>query len=107
MSKTGVSYIVELLLPRQTGKGEPVTMDWFEHLLTELTEKFGGVTSFVRAPGKGLWQDGGKVEEDSIAVIEVMTSDIDPAYWARLRERLETELAQDEIVVRAQETRRL
>ena len=107
MNKTGVSYLVELLLPCQTGKGEPVSMDSFEQLLVELTAKFGGVTSFVRAPGKGLWQDGGKVEEDSIAVIEVMTADIDPTYWAQLRERLERELAQDEIVVRAHETRRL
>ena len=71
MSKTSVSYIVELLLPRQTGRGDTEAMDWFERLLAELIENFGGVTSFARAPGKGLWQDGGKVEEDSIAVIEV------------------------------------
>jgi hypothetical protein len=107
MNKRGPSYLVELLLPRQTGNGEPVAMDGFEQLLAELTAKFGGVTSFVRAPGKGLWRSGGKVERDSIAVIEVMTAEIDPAYWAKLRERLEKELAQDEIVVRAHETRRL
>ena len=72
MKKTGVSYLVELLLPCQTAKGNPVGMDWFNPLLAELTAKFGGVTSFVRAPGKGLWQSGGKVKQDSIAVIEVM-----------------------------------
>jgi hypothetical protein len=43
----------------------------------------------LRAPGKGLWRSGGKIEQDSIAVIEVMTADIDPAYWAMLRKRLE------------------
>ena len=105
MSRTG--YIVELLLPQQTGNGAPVAMDWFEQLLAELTGKFGGVTSFVRAPGKGLWQSDGKAEQDNIAVVEVMTAAIDPVYWAKLRERLERELSQDEIVVRAHETRRL
>jgi len=40
-------------------------------------------------------------------VVEVMTAAIDPVYWAKLRERLERELSQDEIVVRAHETRRL
>ena len=107
MSRTGASYLIELLLPRQSGDGVPVSMDWFEQLLAELIGKFGGVTSFVRAPGKGLWDDGGKVEQDNIAVIEVMTAEIDPIYWAKLRERLERELAQDEIVVRAHEIWRL
>jgi hypothetical protein len=107
MNRTGASYLVELLLPRQTGNGEPVTMDWFEQLLAELTAKFGGVTSFVRAPGKGLWQDDGQIEQDNIAVIEVMTTEIDLTYWAALRQRLEQELSQQEIVVRAHETRRL
>ena len=106
MKKTGPSYL-KLLQPRQTGNGEPVAMEWFEQLLAEMTWKFGGVTSFVRAPGQGLWQSGGKVEEDNIAVIEIMTTEIDSAYWAILRKRLEQELSQEEIVVRAHETRRL
>jgi hypothetical protein len=36
-----------------------------------------------------------------------MTAEVDLAYWAKLRERLEKELDQDEIVVRAHKTRRL
>jgi hypothetical protein len=38
-----------------------------------LTDKFGGATSFVRAPGLGLRDSGRDVERDNIAVIEVMT----------------------------------
>ena len=45
--------------------------------LKELTEKFGGATSFLRAPGTGLWQSGGGTEKDSIAVVEVMAEEID------------------------------
>jgi len=71
--------------------------------LNELTDKFGGATSFVRAPREGLWQGGGGTERDNIAVVEVMTERLLPNYWRALRERLETELEQEEIVIRAQE----
>jgi len=40
-------------------------------------------------------------------VVEVMVEEIDGSYWKSLRERLERELSQDEIVLRAQEIRRL
>jgi hypothetical protein len=40
-------------------------------------------------------------------VIEVMTGELAPDYWRALRERLEKELSQDEIVVRAQKITRL
>jgi hypothetical protein len=61
---------VQILLPTRTGNGKPVTQARFEEFLQELTNKFGGVTSFVRAPGRGLWNRGGDVEQDNIAVIE-------------------------------------
>ena len=75
--------------------------------IVNLTEKFGGVTSFLRTPGQGLWQRGGTTEKDGIAVVEVMAEHLDLAFWRSLRERLERELTQDEIVIRAQEISRL
>ena len=72
-----------------------------------MTDKFGGVTSFVRAPGQGLWDSGGDVERDNIAVIEVMTDEIDLPFWQAFRRKLERELSQEEIVIRAQEVSRL
>jgi hypothetical protein len=36
-------------------------------------------------------------------VIEVMVERLDHPYWQSLRERLEEELSQEEIVIRAQE----
>lgn len=103
----GASHLVEILLPTQTGDGKAIGQDWFERLLTERTEKFGGATSFVRAPNKGLWQSGAAIEQDNIAVIEVMTDTVDAFYRAGLRQRLEKKLSQKEIVMRAHETRRL
>ena len=57
----------------------------------------------MRAPGEGLWRGGGGTERDAIAVVEVMTEGLRPDYWRTMRERLERELAQEEIVIRAQE----
>jgi len=89
--------------PKEAGDGEKITKDWFDKLLKELTDEFGGATSFVRAPGEGLWRGDGGTERDAIAVVEVMTERLRPAFWRTMRERLEKELAQEEIVIRAQE----
>jgi hypothetical protein len=96
-------YLIQLLLPKKTGQGARISKDWFDELMKELTDKFGGATSFVRAPGEGLWKGDSGAERDDIAVVEVMTDRLDTDYWRALRERLERELAQEEIVVRAQE----
>src|SRR3954468_1813107 len=98
------SHLVQILLPTRTGSGQPVTQARFEELLQELTDKFGGATSFVRAPGQGLWDSGGDVERVNIAVIEV---EVDPPFWQAFRRKLERELAQEEIAIRAQEVSRL
>ena len=94
-------------MPTRTGTGQPVTRAQFEDLLQELTDKFGGATTFVRAPGQGLWGSGGDVERDNIAVIEVMTDEVDPPFWLEFRRKLERELYQEQIVIRAQEVSRL
>jgi hypothetical protein len=99
----GSSHLVQILLPKDTGGGQPISSKWFDAFLKELTDKFGGVTSFLRAPGQGLWQSGGATEKDRIAVVEVMVERIDPAFWRSLRETLERELSQEEIIIRAQE----
>ena len=97
------SYVVQILVPTQTGKGEPVSTEWFDNFLQELTDRFGGATSFVRAPGQGLWRSDGTTERDTIAVIEVMAAKLAPEFWRSLRERLKRELSQEEVVIRAQE----
>ena len=92
-----VSHPVQILLPTRTGNGKPVTQARFEELLRELTNKFGGLTSFVRAPGRGLWNRGGDVEQDNIAVIEVMTD------RSILRSGRPSAASLREIVIRAQQ----
>ena len=101
------SHLVQILLPKETGQGRPIGKEWFDGFLEELTGEFGGATSFLRAPGQGLWQSGGATEKERIAVVEVMVEHLDHAFWGSLRERLERELSQEEIVIRAQEITQL
>jgi hypothetical protein len=79
LMSAGPSHLVQILLPKETGKRQPIGKDWFDSFLKELTDKFGGATSFLRAPGQGLWQSGGGKEKDSIAVVEVMAKRLDPS----------------------------
>jgi hypothetical protein len=65
MSAARTSYLVKILLPKETGHGKPIGQ-WYEDLLTELTGKFGGATSFMRAPGRGLWWSGGEIQRDNL-----------------------------------------
>ncbi len=101
-------YLVQLLLPVQDREGRPFERRPFDELVTELTERFGGLTAYTRAPATGLWEEhSGRTVRDQVVVYEVMTEDLDVTWWAALRERLEARLEQDELVVRAHEIRRL
>jgi hypothetical protein len=74
----------------------------------ELTERFGGLTAYTRAPAQGLWaEDGGPPARDDIVVHEVMAETLDRAWWAGYRRTLEQRFAQDELVVRAHSVERL
>ena len=84
--------LIQMLLPTNGGD-EGV----FERLAQELTAKFDGVTSFIRAPAEGRWNAGSHTERDDIAVIEVTNG-----YRAGLRTRLEQALAQEQMVIRCQ-----
>jgi hypothetical protein len=97
------AYLIQILVPKKTGSGRPVGREWFDAFLRKLTQKFGGATSFARNPAEGLWQDGDQTQQDSIAVVEVMTEELDAEFWQSVRVRLEEELLQEEIVLRVQE----
>ena len=46
-------------------------------LRRELTEMFGGVTAFNRAPALDETKDDGDIVQDSIVIFEVMVDDVD------------------------------
>ncbi len=101
-------YLVQLLLPLQDQQGRAYPRDLYDDLARRLTERFGGLTAYARSPATGLWETpAGDTVRDQVVVYEVMAEDLEPAWWAELRKRLEARLAQEELVVRAQEIRRL
>ncbi len=95
-------HLVQLLLPLADPDGRRFAARDYVELARELTERFGGVTAYARAPASGLWDDpqGGHTR-DELIVMEVMVETLDAAWWAVYRERLETQFRQDELVVRA------
>ena len=101
-------YLVQLLLPVRDNTGSAHPRSHYDELARRLTDRFGGVTAYARAPATGLWEEpsGGTVRDD-VVVYEVMAEELDREYWARLRRELEARFAQEELVIRAQETERL
>ena len=102
-----MAFVIELFLPLRTPSGAPAPARVFEDLKHRLVDRFGGVTVFARAPAEGLWRDEGAVERDEIVIFEVMTDELDQQWWRALREELERDLEQEEILARAVPTDRL
>lgn len=102
------AHLVQILLPLADRDGHRFEASMYRAVARELTERFGGVTAYNRAPAQGVWQEGeGRREHDDIVVYEVMVGDLDARWWADYRRALEARFAQDELVVRAQPMRRL
>jgi hypothetical protein len=100
--------LVQLLVPLQDKHGQTYPRGVFDDLARTLTDRFGGVTAYTRAPATGLWEDdSGETVRDQVLVYEVMVEDLDIAWWKAFRAELEAKLGQDEIVIRAQTMRRL
>jgi len=96
-------YLVQILLPVRDNEGTPFPDGVLQRLQTELTDRFGGVTAYYRAPAKGIWRHNGQHQTDDIVVIEVMTDVLDRAWWQAFRAQLEILLRQQVVVMRAQE----
>jgi hypothetical protein len=108
MADARTMHLVELLLPVYDRAGTRFPQSLFDLTAGELTRRFGGLTAHVRAPAAGLWQEEpGRTQRDDIVIYEVMVEGLEPGWWAAYRRSLEQRFAQEELVVRAQEIRRL
>lgn len=95
-------FLVEFLLPVSDNDGKRIAKDEFDRIRRELTERFGGVTAFMRSPAIGHWaDDSGVVRRDEVVSFEVMTETLDRDWWRHYREKLAQRFRQEEIVVRA------
>ena len=101
-------HLVQLLLPLKDQDGKPFPRSQYRKIREVLTERFGGLTAYTRAPAEGLWDVGDdEVAIDDIVIYEVMVAALDREWWGQYRAGLEEEFDQEELVVRAQEIERL
>lgn len=100
-------YLIQILLPLEDEDGTTFPTTQYDRLAQQLTDRFGGVTGFLRSPAEGRWKQGAQTEHDEIVVMEVMIDEVDRAWWANLRKRLTKQFRQDEIVIRCQPIERL
>lgn len=102
------SHLVQILLPVSDAAKRRFDPKLYNSVATELTERFGGLTAYSRAPATGLWESpDGSTSRDDVVVYEVMVSDLDRAWWSHYRVLLERMFEQDELVVRAHAIERL
>ena len=100
-------HLVQIFLPLYDNAGRELPRELFGEVRRELVQRFGGLTAFTRAPVSWLWEDEGQTVRDDLVIFEVMAEELDPAWWAEYRAGLERRFRQEELVVRAQEVRRL
>ena len=101
-------HLVQILLPIHDNAQEPFPREEYSRVRRELTERFGGLTVYTRAPAEGLWkQNENHTSRDDIVIFEVMASELDATWWRKYRHELEERFRQNVIVVRAQQTQML
>jgi crotonobetainyl-CoA:carnitine CoA-transferase CaiB-like acyl-CoA transferase len=98
-----MSYLIQILLPLYDNAGHEFDAQEYVNLRTELADRFGGVTAYMRAPARGVWKDDatGETQRDDIVIFEVMTDRLDHLWWANFRTHLEERFRQDTVIVRA------
>jgi hypothetical protein len=100
-------HLVQILLPLSDNEGRPFPSADFARVRRELSERFGGLTAYSRAPAEGVWKEGGETSRDDVVIFEVMAETLERAWWKAYRADLETRFRQDVIVARALPTEML
>lgn len=97
-----MAFLIQLILPVYDNEGQPFTRDETARVRRELTDRFGGVTAFTRAPAVGMWEDeAGRTHRDDVVIVEVMADTLDRAWWKEYGEELARRFKQQAMVVRA------
>jgi hypothetical protein len=95
------THLVQILLPLRDNESRHFPDALFSEIQKMLTERYGGLTAYGRAPAQGVWARDGLKLRDDIVILEVMTAELDAAWWKSFRQRLEQTMRQEQIVIRA------
>ena len=94
-------HLVQVLLPLYDNDGHAFEQALHLHVKTAFTEKFGGVTAYVRSPAEGAWHGpSGAKRHDEIVIFEVMTARLDRSWWRKMRRDLAHTFKQEQHVIR-------
>ena len=101
-------YLIQILLPLHDNSGHPFPALAFQRVRDELSERFGGITTYVRSPAVGLWRETPEtIDHDEIVIYEIMTEDLDRSWWKEYRQELAERFRQQVLVVRVSEVEML
>ena len=100
-------YLIQLLLPLHDNEKRPIPAEHFNRLRTDLTQRFGGVTAFVRAPAKGLWEEDEEINSDDDVVFEIIAENFAKDWWPEYRIQLQHVFKQKEILIWATRVEKL
>lgn len=94
-------YLMQIFVPYGNSADGALREEPYMNLKQELTDRFGGVTVYSRAPVKGIWKPApGQQEADDMIIYEVLLGKPDMSYWSSLKSRLEYIFQQQEILMR-------
>ncbi len=97
-------YLIQILLPLYDNSGHSFPQHEYLRVRDELTERFGGITTYLRSPAEGLWRETPTMTiRDDIVIYEVMTEKLDHDWWHDYRKGLSLRFRQDLLIVRVSE----
>ena len=90
----------DIFVPLRYNEGTPIEADKLQDLQDELLARFGGLTYFPQ-PNQGFWRMSGITYRDEIVVYRVLATEVDLArqFLSSLKERLKTQLRQEEVLI--------
>jgi hypothetical protein len=93
-------HLIQLLLPLHDNEGRQFSVSHFSQVRRDLTDRFGGVTAFIRAPAVGLWkQSSDDISRDEVVMFEVLADQLDRNWWSLYRKQLQNKFRQDEVLI--------
>ncbi len=93
-------HLIQLLLPLHDNDGRPFSVSYFTQVRSDLTDRFGGVTAFVRTPAVGLWKESAEdVNRDEVVLFEVLAEQLDRDWWSLYRKQLQDQFHQEEVLI--------
>ena len=101
-------YLIQLLLPLHDNHKQAFPRAYFDQVREDLTNRFGGVTAFVRSSAVGLWKENSDdTNRDEVVMFEVLSDELDKDWWPSYRRELQNKFRQEELLIWASTITRL